>query len=130
MRRWRHYAWPLADAVGAVVGAHSLAQTAMVGTLRLFRQPAGAVSLFARWRGEGGGRGVDHPVAAGGAGAVFYQGVSDAPPLAKQPDAPHCSCGLPHRQWRFDFLHDYWGGLVFDGIAMKLFVWPYVYGLA
>ena len=36
----------LANAVGTVVGAHGLAQPAMVGTVRLFRQPAGAVSLF------------------------------------------------------------------------------------
>ena len=46
----------LADAVGAVVGAHGMAQPAMVGTVRLFREPARAVSLLAgRW-GEGGGR--------------------------------------------------------------------------
>jgi hypothetical protein len=81
--------------VGAVVGAHGLAQPAMVGTVRLFREPAATVSsicsLFAgRW-GEGGGRGVEHPVAAGGGGAALYQGVSHAPPLAKRPDAAHRS---------------------------------------
>ena len=36
----------LVDAVGAVVGAHGLAQPAMVGTVRLFREPARAISLF------------------------------------------------------------------------------------
>lgn len=36
-------------------------------------------------------RGVEHPVAAGGGGAALCQGVSDAPPLAKRPDAAHCS---------------------------------------
>jgi len=44
----------LANAVGAVAGAHGLAQPAMVGTVRLFREPAGAVSLFAGRRGESG----------------------------------------------------------------------------
>ena len=44
----------LADAVGAVVGAHGLAQPAMVGTVRLFRQPAGAVSLFVLYLPGGG----------------------------------------------------------------------------
>ena len=38
--------------------------------------------------------------------------------------------GLPHRQWWFEFLHDSWGGLVFAGVAMQLFVWLYVYWLA
>jgi hypothetical protein len=43
----------LVGAVGAVVGAHGLAQPAMVGTVRLFREPARAISLLAgRW-GEG-----------------------------------------------------------------------------
>jgi hypothetical protein len=50
----------LVDAVGAVVGAHGLAQPVMVGTVRLFREPAATVSsicsLFAGRRGEGGGR--------------------------------------------------------------------------
>ena len=46
----------LVDAVGAVVGAHGLAQPAVAGTERLFRQPAGAFSRFAGRRGEGGGR--------------------------------------------------------------------------
>jgi cyanoexosortase A len=36
----------------------------------------------------------------------------------------------PNRHWWFDFLHDSWGGLVFAGIAMQLFVWLYVYWLA
>ena len=44
----------LADAVGAVVEAHGLAQPAMVGTVRLFRQPAGAVSLFVLYLPGGG----------------------------------------------------------------------------
>ncbi|MFM7549049.1 MAG: exosortase/archaeosortase family protein [Cyanobacteriota bacterium] len=38
--------------------------------------------------------------------------------------------GLPQKQWWFDFLHDSWGGLVFAGVAMQLFVWLYVYWLA
>lgn len=38
--------------------------------------------------------------------------------------------GWQHRQWWFDFLHDSWGGLLFAGIAMQLFVWFYVYWLA
>ena len=46
----------LANAVGTVVGAHGLAQPARVGTVRLFLQPARAVSLYAGRRGEGGGR--------------------------------------------------------------------------
>jgi exosortase/archaeosortase family protein len=37
---------------------------------------------------------------------------------------------LTHKQWWFDFLHDSWGGLVFAGMAMQLFVWIYVYWLA
>ena len=46
----------LADATGGLVEVDSLAQPAMVGTVRLFREPARAVSLLAgRW-GEGGGR--------------------------------------------------------------------------
>ena len=44
----------LVGAVGAVVGAHGLAQPAMVGTVRLFRQPAGAVSLFVLYLPRGG----------------------------------------------------------------------------
>jgi cyanoexosortase A len=36
----------------------------------------------------------------------------------------------PHKHWWFDFLHDSWGGLVFAGVAMQLFVWLYVYWLA
>jgi hypothetical protein len=44
----------LVDAVGAVVGAHGLAQPAMVGTVRLFREPAGAVSLFVLYLPGGG----------------------------------------------------------------------------
>ena len=44
----------LVDAVGAVVGAHGMAQPAMVGTVRLFRQPAGAVSLFVLYLPGGG----------------------------------------------------------------------------
>ena len=83
----------LVDAVGAVVGAHGLAQPAVAGTERLFRQPAGAISLFTgRW-GEGGGRvcGVEQPVADGAGGAALCQGVSDAPPQVKRSDAAHCS---------------------------------------
>ena len=38
--------------------------------------------------------------------------------------------GLPHKQWWFAFLHDSWGGLVFAGVAMLLFVWLYVVWLA
>ncbi|MFM7170533.1 MAG: exosortase/archaeosortase family protein [Cyanobium sp.] len=38
--------------------------------------------------------------------------------------------GWPQKQWWFDFLHDSWGGLVFAGVAMQLFVWLYVYWLA
>jgi len=63
----------LVDAVGAVVGAHGLAQPEMVGTVRLFREPAATdssiCSLFAGRRGEGGGRGRAapiHRIAAGG----------------------------------------------------------------
>ena len=63
----------LADAVGAVVEAHGLAQPAMVGTVRLFRQPAGAVSLFVLYLPGGGvkvaGAGEQLPstaIAAGG----------------------------------------------------------------
>jgi len=56
----------LVGAVGAVVGAHGLAQPAMVGTVRLFREPAATVSsicsLFAGRRGEGGGRGRAAPI--------------------------------------------------------------------
>jgi hypothetical protein len=44
----------LVGAVGAVVGAHGLAQPAMVGTVRLFREPAGAVSLFVLYFPGGG----------------------------------------------------------------------------
>ena len=44
----------LVHAVGAVVGAHGLAQPAMVGTVRLFRQPAGTVSLFVLYLPGGG----------------------------------------------------------------------------
>jgi hypothetical protein len=44
----------LVGAVGAVVGAHGLAQPAMVGTVRLFREPAGAVSLFVLYSPGGG----------------------------------------------------------------------------
>ena len=44
----------LVGAVGAVVGAHGLAQPAMVGTVRLFREPAGAVSLFVLYLPGGG----------------------------------------------------------------------------
>jgi hypothetical protein len=44
---WRAFACTLADAVGEGVGADSLAKAAMIGTLRLFQQPAGAVCLCA-----------------------------------------------------------------------------------
>jgi cyanoexosortase A len=37
---------------------------------------------------------------------------------------------LANRKWWFDFFHEQWGGLVFSGIAMQLFVWLYVYWLA
>lgn len=44
----------LVGALGAVVGAHGLTQPAMVGTVRLFRQPAGTVSLFVLYLPGGG----------------------------------------------------------------------------
>ena len=37
---------------------------------------------------------------------------------------------LANKKWWFDFFHEQWGGLVFAGIAMQLFVWLYVYWLA
>ena len=37
---------------------------------------------------------------------------------------------LANRKWWFDFFHEQWGGLVFSGIAMQLFVWLYIYWLA
>ena len=44
----------LVDTVGAVVGTHGLAQPAVAGTVRLFREPAGTVSLFVLyWPGGG-----------------------------------------------------------------------------
>lgn len=44
----------LVDAVGAVVGTHGLAQPVMVGTVRLFREPAATVSLFVLYSPGGG----------------------------------------------------------------------------
>jgi cyanoexosortase A len=35
-----------------------------------------------------------------------------------------------NRKWWFDFFHEQWGGLVFSGIAMQVFVWLYLYWLA
>jgi cyanoexosortase A len=37
---------------------------------------------------------------------------------------------LANRKWWFDFFHEQWGGLVFSGIAMQVFVWLYVYWMA
>ena len=44
----------LVDAVGAVVGAHGLAQPAVAGTVRLFREPAETVSLIVLYLPGGG----------------------------------------------------------------------------
>lgn len=44
----------LVDAVGAVVGAHGLAQPAVAGTVRLFREPAETVSLLVLYLPGGG----------------------------------------------------------------------------
>jgi exosortase/archaeosortase family protein len=137
----------LADAVGAVVGAHGLAKPALAGTERLFRESARAVSLFAgRW-GEDRGlvRGIEHPVAAGGVALLFAKAfpmrrrwhnglrLLIAPVLAALINALRIALlawinasGLPHRQWWFEFLHDSWGGLVLAGVAMQLLVWLYV----
>ena len=37
---------------------------------------------------------------------------------------------LPSRKWWFDFFHEHWGGLIFSGLGMQLFVWLYVYWMA
>jgi cyanoexosortase A len=37
---------------------------------------------------------------------------------------------LTHKRWWFDFFHEQWGGVVFSGIGMQVFVWIYIYWLA
>ena len=136
----------LVDAVGAVVGAHGLAQPAVAGTVRLFREPAGTVSLFVLYLPGGGVK-----VAGAGAGlnillqlmvvALLFAKAFPmrrrwknglmlliAPVLAVLINTMRIvllawinASGLPQKQWWVEFLHDFWGGLVFAGVAMQLF---------
>ena len=116
----------------------------MVGTVRLFRQPAGAVSLFVLYLPGGevkvAGAGLNILLQLVAVALLFAKALPMrrrwqnglmlliAPVLAVLINAMRIALlawinasGLLHRQWWFEFLHDSSRVWCFAGVAMQLF---------